>query len=505
MKVKPDASLGYRHLILAMGSVLSVVHLPAHASFETLIDSFSTELERKSARAVLATYKDLIANAGCFDTMTGPTGGAATGAPQANAGCTGQTYELFRNVRRLIHTGNELTKDGSTLFSLGVDARKLGFALRWNAAEEYSAHGSLSSDFLRGQTSSLTARLSALRQASTSLTSSSLYSDTDQYALSDSFGQNGGGAGDDSAWSPWGGFINYAVSDGDKLATDLEDAFKFDGSQINAGFDYRFNERWTAGALVSRIEQRVDFDSSKSVVSGYIDTRGISFFPFAMYQRDEYYINVSAGLQQVDFDSLRAIRYLSLNPNVPSPDTQALAATQANTSSLFLGAGYTFVWNKVSLEPYMHLQFSAIKLDAFTEKDIKNEAFNLAVSEQKISSRTANLGASLRYVYTPSFAVITPYTSAELVFQHDDKGRSIGAHYANAFSQQDTFGVPVDAIDSNYQVFTLGLSAVLMGAQQAALDGAAAGGLQGFVQYKSLQGLKNYSIDVLELGLRYEF
>lgn len=490
-------------LLLVSMFVLSV---NAHAGLADMLGGFSNELENRSASAALQTYQDLIANAGCVDSMRAPAIVGANGNLPVGPTCTGQTYQLFKNVRAIVHTGNELTNDGPTQFSLGLDKRGLGLALRWDAAEEYSVQGSLSSDYLREQMFSLSTRLTALRLGSQGfyLHAHANYSGQSYYALQDSM-VSGGGAGDDEVYSAWGGFLNYSGGRGTKAPTDLEDAFDFEGSQVNAGIDYRINETWIVGAMFGLIDRRVDFDSSKSIVSGNVDASGFSIFPFAMYQVENFYVNASVGYQKLNFDSVRAIRYPSLNPDIPSPNTETVAAVNAQNTSVFLAAGYNMSYKKFSLEPFLLLNGTATKIDQFVERDIKQTAFDLKVSGQKINATNATLGATLRYTFTPSVAVITPYLTYELVRQKEDAGRTIAAHYVNAVSQANTFGVPTDVPDDEYTINTFGLSAVLLGAHQNTADGVLAGGLQAFVQYKEIKDLSNYKIDVIELGIRYEF
>ncbi|MFO1388353.1 autotransporter outer membrane beta-barrel domain-containing protein [Cellvibrio sp.] len=479
----------------------------SHAGMAQLINTFSNELENRSARAALQTYQDLIANAGCFDAMRAPAIVSASGNTTPTASCTGQTYQLFKNVRAIVHTANELTNDGPTQFSLGLDKRGLGFALRWDAAEEYSAQGSLAGDYLRGQISNLGSRLTALRFGAQGfhLNAMGLYNDGSSIVQNDEVIQ-GGGAGDErEEYSPWGGFINYSGAKGNKAPTSLEDAFSFRGNQFNGGFDYRFNPRWVAGSLVSYIDQRVDFDSSKSIVSGHVDATGFSIFPFVMYQREHFYASGSVGYQELSFDSLRAIRYPSLNPDIPSPNTQTLASTTAKNLSAFLSAGYNLSYKKISLEPFVNINATQVKIDSFVERDANKAAFDLVVDAQNIHSATATVGASLRYTFTPSFAVITPYANYELVKQRQDDPHAIAARYLYAPSETNAFSIPTDITDDAYNINTLGVSAVLMGGHQKAVGGDVAGGLQAFAQYKQIKNLANYEISMVELGLRYEF
>jgi hypothetical protein len=72
-------------------------------------------------------------------------------------------FGVFAETRELVHTANELIGSGDTTFSLALDIDGLGFALRWTAAEEMAAHGSMTTEFAASQISALSARISALR------------------------------------------------------------------------------------------------------------------------------------------------------------------------------------------------------------------------------------------------------------------------------------------------------------------------------------------------------
>lgn len=124
-----------------VGAAIFVTNL-ASADISDLLDNFSP-LEWDSAVAVMHTYNNLISHAGCNDALLVDPGSTQT--------CSGQTYKLFDNVRRLMHTANEISNDpsGGRAFSLGVDLHGLSSALRWNAAEEYNAQASLTAIFCK--------------------------------------------------------------------------------------------------------------------------------------------------------------------------------------------------------------------------------------------------------------------------------------------------------------------------------------------------------------------
>jgi len=97
-----------------------------------LLNQLNTELERESAVAAIRTYQRLITEQGCQERLVADPG-AADGSL-----CTGRTFQIFRNIREIIQTANDIQGSGPSEFSLRSNLEGLGFALRWLAAEEYA-------------------------------------------------------------------------------------------------------------------------------------------------------------------------------------------------------------------------------------------------------------------------------------------------------------------------------------------------------------------------------
>jgi len=493
---------------LTLGSLMSVLFLSTNTSagILDLIDSFSSELEKDSAQAVWQTYNDLIDNAGCSDNMLVDPGlNASNGQPVT---CTGKTFQLFNNVRHLIHTANEISNDsiGGTAFSLGLDQKGLGLALRWNAAEEYNAQASLSSDFLQGQLSGLSTRVTALRLGAraNSLGGINPLDVYQGYANNNSL--TGGAAGaDDDAYSRWGGFVNYTDGSGKKGATPLEDAFDVEGKDISFGGDYRFNSEWIAGIIIGVTDQEIDFDSAKSTVEGGVTSEGISYMPFVLYQHKSFFASAAFAYQTLSFDTLRSIRYPSLNPDVASPQTQTKSNTDATTTSFSSELGYNFAANAFSLEPYLKLNYATTDVDAFVERDLNDKAFDLAVAKQSFDSLESSIGIRLRYTFTPSFGVITPFVGIQSINQSNTDARTLSARYANSATNADAFQLSSDVIDDQYTITSYGIASVVRGGRQTSGDGAISGGVQIFIQYKEITSLDNYEYSAITAGMRYEF
>jgi uncharacterized protein with beta-barrel porin domain len=423
-------------------------------------------------------------------------------------GCPDDAFGVFEETRELVHTANELLGTGDTAFSLGLDIDGLGFALRWTAAEEIAAQGSMSTEFAASQLSALSARIAALRWGISGprLTGVHEPDGSIRVARSGPLPQGGGASADaEVVYSRWSWFLDGAFGYGDKDPTDLEDAFDFDGQEITFGVDYRFSPVLAVGAMVGYSNKEVDFDSSRSVVDGHVKTDGYSGIVYALLEGERAYVNGSLGYQWLSHDSRRRITYPSQNPLIPSVDSLATGATDSDTLLATLGAGYAFRWGGFSIEPSMGFDYVDASVEGFRETSVDNTAggspddpFNLQIGDQGIESLDASVGVQVQYVFTPRFGVLVPYVSGRYRRELLDDVRRISALYADAVGQLiqaiDTdFNVPTDPPDEDYYTVAAGATVVL------------AGGLMGFVQFMQVLDLENYSEAVITGGMRYEF
>lgn len=474
----------------------------AHYSFADLTNLeglFANSLEESAAKANQVTYERL-REAGCDDQQRGPT-----------ESCDGATFRTWASVREVVHTANALTESGPATYSLGLDLENLGFVLRWTAGEEFSTQGDMSTNFVRAQTAGVAARIGALRAGGSGLALS--FQGVPYYARSADGAYGGGGAGEDtgSGWSPWGFYLNADYRSGDRTATAREDAFDFDGVGVTGGLDYRLNPNWVVGAMLGYQTESLEFDPRQSIAEGDVDMTGLSLQPYVLYSTDTLFASAAVGFQTMDFETYRVITYPSFNPLVESVDTAATSDTSASAISVSGTLGYTLFSDRAfGVEPFVALDYRDVSVDGYTETDIENDGFAFSVAEQSFDSLESTLGVKLNYVLTPRQGVFIPYLDLAYRTQHRDDPRYINAFYVDAADSLDgapqaVFSLPTDKPDSNYLVYTLGVSAVLRVARQTTLDGPASGGLQAFVQYRSYQALEHYTQSQIAAGLRYEF
>jgi uncharacterized protein with beta-barrel porin domain len=454
-------------------------------------DQLTTQQIIDVAEGAEGAYNDL-QNIGCSDSDR-----------IESSTCNGRVFTTWNILRALIHTANDLSEqgEGPTEFSLGIEASELVEVLQWNAAEEYSSHESMNSRFTSSQLSNLSSRISALRNDVASNTSGNFI---DRSGTAPS-GLNSG----DATWSQVGGFLNGSYTYGKLGPTENEDAFDFDGSEINGGLDYRLNNNWVFGGLLGYVTQDVDFDSNLSIVDGSVEMSGWSISPFLLYQSNTYYFTASLALQRSTFNSRRGIAYSSLNVDIPSANTVATSSNDSQTITTNVSGGYSFQINdKLSIEPSLSINYQNTDIDAFKEDDINDDGFNLLVFSQEIPSLETVVAIKMQYVFSNRFGVFTPYIDIRSFAQHKTQPRTITAVYANIadiVSADAYFALPTNGLDKDYKTFGVGVASVIRGSRQATLDAPSAGGIQVYISLRQMSAAGAYEQKTVSAGLRYEF
>ncbi|BFM12187.1 hypothetical protein R50072_23400 [Simiduia litorea] len=499
-------------LITGFSAVTSQI---THADLAKLGSQFETELQQRTAATTQAVYDQLLAQ-GCEDnfgefgtpeeiileqtpSFTANKSAIAGAGAQPVFSCTGNTLLVWENVRKLVHTANEITNSGPTGSSLSLDVNGLAAALQWTAGEEYSTQESMTKSFNSAQQSHLQARIAALKTSSPVLA---------KHANISSSGLNAGDSTGDE-WSPWGGFLNGSYNTGEQKISDLENGFDLDGSEINAGVDYRLNSNWTLGGLIGYREQDIQFDVNSGAVDGKVNMQGWSVLPFLLFQNDRWYSSLSAGYQWNDFNTRRDVHFDSQNIDVEGADTHAKSSNDSNTVTANWAGGYSFQINDAfSLEPSVGINYQKVSIGDYTESDANQAGYNLFIEAQTIKSLESYFALKAQYVVNTEQGVFIPYLEIQSVGQKETDTRYIEASYAEIkdfISGEALFSLPTNRPDSDYKVYEFGVAAVLRGASQSTLNGPAAGGIQAFLSYRELADMGIYSQKSISGGVRYEF
>ncbi|HLZ99990.1 MAG TPA: autotransporter outer membrane beta-barrel domain-containing protein [Steroidobacteraceae bacterium] len=415
-------------------------------------------------------------------------------AGAGTAACAGATQQLYYQLRALEDNANEFLGRGETTYSLRLQPSGVANALQWTAPEEYSAQGSMTSQFANSQASILTNRFAALHFASMATRLAANVDDGSSATWAAAYSALGGSAGADVSNVSFGrfsAFVNSGFGAGVKSPTTFEDAFAFDSTEASAGLDYRISDRLVVGLLAGHTERRVDFNSAESVVAGGIRGNGQSGTLYVQYEGDAAYLNGSLGSQHMSLRSQRKITYPSNNPLVPSVNVTAVSDASAVTTTASAAGGYVWHYKAASVEPYINGVYTHTRIGSFTEN--ASNGFDVRLDGQSIVSTEAMLGLKLQYAILPPFGVIVPYVYGEYRHQFAESSRTVGSSYASDASASSDFNLPTDAAPNHYYVAGAGASIVLPH------------GIQGFVQYIRVLQYSNYSDHVFSGGLRWEF
>jgi len=451
-------------------------------SLSTLVNSGQyafNRLERLSAIGNENAYKQLFPLCG---NLQGP-----------GAGCSVDQFRVFKIAEELMHSANELLGVGPTQYSLRVDNEGLGFALRWTAAEEMSAPGAVSTEFANTQIASVMSRITALRFGASGSTIASLNEQP-----------RGGSAGADEGELPasrWGVYLNGSFGYGKRHPTELEDAFAFDGKNFTLGTDYRFTPRLVVGAMLGRDTQRVDFDSSQSVVSGDMKINGTGVTFYGLYEWEGPYMDVALGLQRMSIDSTRRINYPSFNINVEAVNAVAIGKTNSMNTVGTIDFGWPFNFDALGIDPYLRVEYRNVRIDGFDEDAVYTSGtrtgmragYAFSFADQNVKSTEGVFGVRLQYAIKPAFGVVIPYLRAELHKNFNTDSFDVNATYYGQSYTGSEFSLPSDERVSNYRVYAGGLSMVFPH------------GWQLFAQYQGTSGIPYLGHHVISAGLRGEF
>lgn len=479
-----------------------------HANLLAFQGQYGSELEEQAAISNQRVYDEL-RTLGCDD-----------GQLEANAVCDASAFRVWNVVRELVHTARDLSNiiGEPSDYSLGANLEGLGFALRWTAGEEFSTQESMSDSFVNGQLSGLSSRITALTRGMKGFALASNYFPgisgqtllaSDALRLEEQVG--GGASGDtDRVLSPWGGFFNTSYTYGDQDASDFEDAYDFVGYAYSGGIDYRLNPSWVVGVSMGYSEQDIAFDANKSIVEGTVDMAAYSLMPFLLFQADSLFATVSVGYQIAEFETERFIRYPSFDIDVPNTDTVAVSDNDAGIFTATGSVGYSYTpsrFRMLSIDPYLSLNYQRTTIGEYTEQDIKNDGFAFTIDKQSLESIESVLGLRVQGVASFGWGVLVPFVDAQFFTEHNTNDHKINAIYADvsdSLTDAAQFSLETNGTESSYNIYAVGLSAVVRGTTYRTGNGAA-GGIQVYFSYRSIQNIQDYTQHIIAGGARYEF
>lgn len=189
------------------------------------------------------------------------------------------------------------------------------------------------------------------------------------------------------------------VDIGDTSGKSSGSARDFTTSGVSAGLDYRFNERLTAGIGLGYGRDRTDIGSNGTRSEG--ESWSIGTYASWRPIRNTY-LEAVLGYGALSFDSKR---YLT--------DDGGFANSSRDGQQVFgsVKAGYEISRDALYFTPYVGMDASWTKLDAFNERD--GGSNSLRFGSQTVNSLVAVVGFETDYTYRFTGYTFTPNLKAE--------------------------------------------------------------------------------------------
>ncbi|MDR7283081.1 outer membrane autotransporter protein [Pseudomonas corrugata] len=173
------------------------------------------------------------------------------------------------------------------------------------------------------------------------------------------------------------------------------------------GADGAVNDSWQAGGLFSYTQTTVNSDGDNTGSSA--DVKSYGLFGYASYQGQPWYLDLSLGAVQQQYDTRREINF----PGFSGVANGSHDGMQYIASAL---AGYPIeLANHTVLAPIAGLTYSSLDEDSFTESGGNGAA--LHVDSTSTHSLKSDLGTRLERSFATTYGNVVP--SAQLIWRHE--------------------------------------------------------------------------------------
>ncbi|WP_248768352.1 autotransporter domain-containing protein [Pseudomonas sp. MWU12-2345] len=217
------------------------------------------------------------------------------------------------------------------------------------------------------------------------------------------------------------------------------------------GADAVLNDSWRAGGLFSYTKTTVNNDGDNSGSSA--DVKSYGLFGYASYQGQPWYLDLSLGAIQHQYDTQREISFSGFNGAAKGQHDgmQYIASAQAGYP-IDLGPALAHT----ILTPIAGLTYSTLRQDSYTESGGNGAALRIDSSSNQ--SLKSDLGAKLERSFATSYGSVIP--SAQLTWRHEyhDKGLQSVANYAADTSGATSFTSAGAKPVADTGVLTLGIT-----------------------------------------------
>lgn len=282
-----------------------------------------------------------------------------------------------------------------------------------------------------------------------------------------------------------GAFLNVTALGGKRDASDFEVGFDFDGYSVLTGVDWRFSDRFIAGAAIGWSDLSSDLQDD----GGGLDSQGWSLTGYGTWLIGERgYLDFAIARLWNDYDQKRVVDLSLLGSGFGR--SIAVGETEADQTSFSVGGGWDVALGEWTYSPRGSLLWTDSSIDGFTESGAGVN--DLIFADQSFDSLLWTFSQSLSRSFSVASGAVQPYASLDLSRETRGEAFSISPRLRVRPDQRST-PIFIDESDRFFGRAELGMSFV------------GSGGLQWFASYSRLLGYDKVSAWAFRGGLRLEF
>jgi len=383
---------------------------------------------------------------------------------------------------------------------VGAGRSEIPTALEAMLNNKTQPQAQMSNNIQTTQATNLTARMTALRAGAQGANFGGLAFASGGKGLSlgslgDLFRKDQGGAEVGSEFSRWGFFANGMITRGNFDANESRPGFDYSGAAITAGVDYRFSDTLVGGIALGYNSDSSDLDLN----SGSLDVDGYSLNGYFVWYHNDFYVQTSVELNQLDFELKRNIIYqiaaIDGSGGTTSVNQVAKASPSGHQEAIDLTVGRDFNNGALQISPYLRGTWSHLNLDEFSESiDSTAAGFGLGteVDERSRTNVLGVIGGLFSYTVSQDWGVLTP--NARLDFSHNfrDNPQVVVSRFISDPTHTSII-VSDPRLDHNFYTLGFGLNALWPQ------------GRSGYLSYEYVTGLTGGHLNRFEAGFRIEF
>ncbi|MFN3965776.1 MAG: autotransporter outer membrane beta-barrel domain-containing protein, partial [Silanimonas lenta] len=291
----------------------------------------------------------------------------------------------------------------------------------------------------------------------------------------------------------FGWFVSGTLGRGESREGRLTPGYDFDINGLTAGLDYRFSDRFIAGASLGLTRQ----DSDLTGAQGKVEASGWSVSGYAtVYQAHQWYSDVVLTWGRNEYDTLRRVRYTITGPGGSTTiDRSARGRLDGDLLSFAATVGRDWQAGGWTVGPYGRLLYTRIDFDSAREMfegTGPGAGLALEVFPGTHTSLASVAGAKFSRAISRDWGILMPHFQFEWEREYKEDPQRVGARFL-ADPSARIFTVQGDPIDNSFYRLGAGLSALFTG------------GRSGFLYVERVLGKSGFSQTNLALGLRGEF